>query len=171
MLLPRQSGSEESGAHRRYRRLGVPLLAGVVVAVACIGGALLSSASAPASATNSPCQFQKADHPTNVAPVRDLRSARRGSANRSGDLEAPLWGVSRQIGLTNFGQGSTTTAVADDIAEVRPERAGATSERCRHLQRTTGGSGVPTREASPRWRCIRSSRLTSLGGPERSRST
>jgi hypothetical protein len=50
------------------------------------------------------CQFQKAHRPLHVALCETFDHP-AGIGNRSGDLNGTLWGVSRQLGGTNFGQG------------------------------------------------------------------
>jgi hypothetical protein len=63
------------------------------------------------STTPSPCQFQRADQPLNVALCETFDQP-AGIGNRSGDLNGTLWGVSRAIGHTNFGQGQYQAASA-----------------------------------------------------------
>ncbi len=66
------------------------------------------------SAGASPCQFQKADQPLNVALCETFDQS-AGTGTRSGDLSS-LWGVSRQLGETNFGQGQFN-AVAPTVMQ------------------------------------------------------
>ena len=70
---------------------------------------LPSGAAAPQSqplraATGSPCRFQSAPRPVRVALCETFDHP-AGIGNRSGELDGTLWGVSRQLGATNFGQG------------------------------------------------------------------
>jgi hypothetical protein len=73
-----------------------------------------------------PCQFQKADQPASVALCETFdQPASPPTASRSPALSS-LWGVSREIGLTNFGQGqysdasSTTLQKCGQSVAVQP---------------------------------------------------
>ena len=91
------------------RRMLLPLLVGVLVAsflaVSLSGKTVLHSR----LASTSPCQFQKAD-PGALAAFCETFDGPAGVGNRSGDLNGTLWGVSRHIGHTNFGQGQYEAA-------------------------------------------------------------
>src|SRR6185503_2321150 len=56
-----------------------------------------------ADSAPSPCQFQKADQPLNVA-FCDTFDQPSGIGNRSGDLNGLVWGVSRVTTNSNAGQ-------------------------------------------------------------------
>jgi hypothetical protein len=76
-----------------------------------------------------PCQFQKADQPLQVAFCDSFAQPMPTAGNRSGDLNAVVWGVSRIIAGggdhypsgTNPSQGSM-----DDFAPVALQRCGTT---------------------------------------------
>ena len=88
----------------------LPLLGVVIVSVLSLTAALLSSSSVGASAAGGPCQFQKADQPLNVA-FCDTFDQPAGTGTRSGDLNSTVWGVSRQLGNSNLGQGQYDAAL------------------------------------------------------------
>jgi hypothetical protein len=62
--------------------------------------------SGPASAQGS-CTLQSATAPLAFCETFD---APAGTGNRSGDLNGKVWGVSRILGDTNFGQGTANAA-------------------------------------------------------------
>jgi Bacterial Ig domain len=66
----------------------------------------VANLTAPSVSTSgpSPCQFQKADQPLNVA-LCETFDAPAGTGNRSGQLNGTLWGVSRVTSYKNDGQG------------------------------------------------------------------
>ena len=65
------------------------------------------------SSANGPCQFQTANQPLRAAFCETF-SAPAPVGNRSGQLNGTLWGVSRQTGFYNWGQG-WANAVAPTI--------------------------------------------------------
>jgi hypothetical protein len=100
----------------------------VVVLSAVLIGSLLGSGGAPgavAAPAASPCQFQKADQPLNVA-FCDTFDRPAGTGTRSGDLDSTVWGVSRLIGDANLGQqqynaaSPTTLEKCGQSVQVRP---------------------------------------------------
>ena len=79
-----------------------------------IGLALFFLASAGATAQGTPNDCGLAD-----AAFCETFSAPAGTGNRSGDLNGTLWGVSRQLGAINFGQGQYY-----DVASTTLQRCG-----------------------------------------------
>jgi hypothetical protein len=65
----------------------------------------------PASAQGF-CGLQSATSPPAFCDTFDLPA---GTGNRSGDLNGEIWGVSRILGDTNFGQGTTNAAPATSL--------------------------------------------------------
>jgi hypothetical protein len=91
--------------------------------VAATATPVATSAPAPAptstvviSSANGPCQFQTANQPLQAAFCETF-SAPAPIGNRSGPLDGTLWGVSRQTGLYNWGQG-WANAVAPTVLDA-----------------------------------------------------
>jgi hypothetical protein len=77
-----------------------------LVAITMLGLSAWWSLSGPASAQGS-CALQSATSPLAFCDTFD---APAGTGNRSGDLNGTVWGVSRVLGDTNFGQGTANAA-------------------------------------------------------------
>jgi len=115
---------------RTAERLTVLLLASILLA-GCLSTSRTilpdGAAASPAQSrriASSPCRFQSAPKPVSVAFCETFDHP-AGIGNRSGELNGTLWGVSRQLGATNFGQGQYNAVAA------------ATMQRCgRSLQVT-----------------------------------
>ena len=82
----------------------------VAVSLVVTASGALPTSSAAADPAGGPCQFQKADQPLNVA-FCDTFDQPAGTGTRSGDLNSTVWGVSRQLGNSNFGQGQYDAAL------------------------------------------------------------
>ena len=63
------------------------------------------------------CTLQSATSPLAFCDTFD---APAGTGNRSGDLNGSIWGVSRILGDTNFGQGTTNAAPPTAIRRCTP---------------------------------------------------
>ena len=88
----------------------MPLVA-FLTAVALGASGLVTVVFFNASAVGSPCQFQEASQPLNIAFCETFDSA-AGTGNRAGQLNGTLWGASRQGGFNNFGQSQYDAAVS-----------------------------------------------------------
>lgn len=91
------------GQGKALRRIAAHVAGWAVATAAAMGGPGLTAPSVAAAGTG-PCQFQTADQPVSIAFCETFDQP-AGIGNRSGDLNGTLWGVSRLLGATNFGQG------------------------------------------------------------------
>ena len=96
---------------RDYRRLPALSLLGVFTVALVVASMLLGVLSHGATAAGSPCQFESAATSVNVAFCESF-DAPAGTGNRSAQLNGTLWGVSRQGGFNNIGQGQYDAAVS-----------------------------------------------------------
>jgi hypothetical protein len=90
--------------HGGRRWLSVSVLGAVIASLVATSNVASGTPTSSAATKPSPCQFQKANRPLNVALCETFDHP-AGTGNRSGDLNGTLWGVSRETGHTNFGQG------------------------------------------------------------------
>jgi hypothetical protein len=97
------------------------LLAGTLLAGCAISRPIWQNGAAAAppqslrAPATSPCRFQSARQAVSIALCETFDHP-AGIGNRSGELDGTLWGVSRQLGATNFGQGQYN-AVAGAIMQ------------------------------------------------------
>jgi len=89
------------------------MIIGIRVQRRCVSGALVSLFAATIAHAN------PADCGLPDAAFCETFDAPAGDGNRSGDLDGTLWGVSRQLGAVNFGQGQY-----DDVAPALMHRCG-----------------------------------------------
>src|SRR5579862_4881866 len=89
------------------RWLSMPLLP-VVITTLLVSGTLAGVLLDTAGASGSSCGFYES---VNVAFCDPLSTSDPTAGTRSGDLNGVLWGVSRELGYNNLGQGQYDAAV------------------------------------------------------------
>jgi hypothetical protein len=109
-----KSNEPASAVVKRTRRsLAAAVCAALVAGCSAHATPLPPAGNSPAariaSAAASGCLFRSARQPVSVALCETFDHP-AGIGNRSGELNGTLWGVSRQIGYTNFGQGQYDAA-------------------------------------------------------------